>query len=135
MAKKDFDKKSLDDFKKSLSEVYETQQKLGSNMSDYVSAIEKLGKLTKNIKFVEEQRVKSKESLVNLESDLLESLAEELKKSGQELKLQRKITNQILKKKSAEKSVLTVIDDNLSVLKKQTTQLAKQVKQVSVLGL
>lgn len=134
MAKKDFDKKNLDDFKKSLKETYDTQQKMGSNMSDYLAGVEKLGKIFKNISFIEKQRLEQSSKINNLQKDLDRGLTSEIGKSGKELKILKKQNNELLKKLKIEKQTLGIIDDNLSSLKNQTTELKKHVNSSNAIS-
>lgn len=134
MAKKDFDKKNLDDFKKSLKETYDTQQKLGNNMSDYLAGVEKLGKIFKNISFIEKQRLEQSSKINNLQKDLDRGLTSEVGKSGKELKILKKQNNELLKKLKIEKQTLGIIDDNLNSLKSQTTELKKHVNSSNAIS-
>lgn len=135
MAKKDFDKKALEDFKKSLANTYTVQKDMESSMDKYVRAIEKLSKLQKNIQHIESVKLKQQETLVDLEQELLSLLDSKVGKSKEEKKEIRLQVKEITKKIKAQKISNSITEDNLTNLKKQTGEFTKQVQSVNKMNL
>ena len=135
MAKKDFDKKALDDFKKSLKETHSVQQDLESSMSKYTNAVEKLLKLQKNLQHIESVKLKQQENITDLENELISLLDSKIGKTKVEKKEIRNQVKEINKKIKAQKISLSITDDNLNGLRKQTDEFKKQVQSVDKMNL
>lgn len=138
MAKYEFDKKKFEEWKEAQRQSAELQDKMNSSLSGYIEGVKKLTQLQKNIQFIEQKVADLKQEQVKAEGDLIEN-AKKISSAtvagdAAEIKALKKKEKELKKIVAAKKESVKLTEHELGLLKKQTAELEKQVKEANLLS-
>ena len=132
MAKYEFDKKKFEEWKEAQRQSAELQDKMNSSLSGYIDGVKKLTQLQKNIQFIEQKVTDLKKEQAKAEADLIENTkklnAATVAGDAAEIKALKDKEKELKKILAAKKESVALTEHELGLLKKQTAELEKQVK-------
>jgi hypothetical protein len=142
MAKYSFNKEEFEAWKRAQQESAELQQKLNSSLKDYLATVRQIGELQKNIQYVEKTIGKLVQEKADLEAQRKENTLEmlRLRRAGVSAS-SSEITALLNQNKELKKQIflkaksVDITEHQLELLKKETDELAKQVKETNKLAL
>ena len=138
MAKYEFDKKKFEEWKEAQRQSAELQDKMNSSLSGYIDGVKKLTQLQKNIQFIEQKVTDLKKEQAKAEADLIENTkklnAATVAGDAAEIKALKDKEKELKKILAAKKESVALTEHELGLLKKQTAELEKQVKEANLLS-